>query len=93
MQIEQSASAQVPPASFSNLVLMLASQAAIALGQAPNPVTGKTEKQPEVARHLIDTLDILQQKTKGNLTGEEAQLLEAAVHQLRMTFVEAQRPG
>ena len=82
---------QVPPASFSNLVLMLASQAAIALGQAPNPLTGKTEKQPEIARHLIDTLAVLQEKTKGNLTSEEAQLLEAAVHQLRLAFVEAPR--
>jgi ABC-type branched-subunit amino acid transport system ATPase component len=81
----------VPPASFANLVLMLASQAAIALGQAPNPVSGKTEKQLEVARHLIDTLAILDEKTKGNLAPDEAQLLETAIHQLRLGFVEAQR--
>jgi hypothetical protein len=82
---------QVPPASFSNLVLMLASQAAIALGQAPNPLSGKTEKQLDVGRHLIDTLAVLQEKTKGNLSADESQILESAVHQLRMAFVEAQK--
>src|SRR5262249_42098154 len=64
----------IPPASFSFLVSTLGAQAAVALGMAPNPMTNKTEVQPELGKHAIDTLAILLEKTKGNLTSEETQL-------------------
>ena len=64
---------------------------AVALGMAPNPMTNKTEVQPELGKHAIDTLGILQAKTKGNLTGEEAQLLEAVLHQLRMAYLQVKK--
>jgi hypothetical protein len=49
-------------------------------GKPPQP-------QPKLARHLIDTLGVLEEKTKGNLTGEESQLLDNILHELRMIFV------
>ena len=88
-----SAPNQLPPPSFSLLVATFASQAAVAFGQVPNPIDGKTEVRLELGRHAIDMLDILEQKTKGNLTAEEAGFLENMLHQLRLAFVEAMKKG
>lgn len=77
----------IPPASFELLVQTLASQAMVALGIMKNPVTDKLDVQPQMAKHFIDTLEILGAKTKGNLTSEEGKLLEMATHQLRMAYV------
>jgi hypothetical protein len=76
-----------PPASFEMLVTTLATEALVALGQMPNPLTNKAERQPEQAKYLIDTLEVLQQKTKGNLTAAEQQLIDSILHQMRMLFV------
>lgn len=80
---------QIPPASLSFLISTLAAQAMTAMGQAPDPRTGTKEVQPELARHFIDSIAVLQEKTKGNATSDEAQLIEAALHQLRIFYVEA----
>jgi len=80
---------QLPPPSFSLLVTTFASQGAVAFGLVPNPMDGKTEVRLELGRHAIDMLDILEQKTKGNLTPDEAQFLEHVLHQLRLGFIEA----
>ena len=80
---------KLPPPSFNLLVATFASQGAVAFGQVPNPIDGKTEVRLELGRHAIDMLDILQQKTKGNLAADEDKFLEAVLHQLRMAFVEA----
>jgi len=90
---EQSASVQggrqqLPPPSFSLLVATFGSQAMIALGKAPNPLDGKTAVQLDLAKHAIDMLSIVEEKTKGNLTADEAALLESVLHQLRLAFVE-----
>jgi hypothetical protein len=82
---------KIPPASFSFLVSTLGAQAAVALGMAPNPLTNKTEVQPELGKHAIDTLTILEEKTKGNLSAEETQLLEAVLHQLRMAYLQQKK--
>jgi hypothetical protein len=79
---------EMPPASFEMLVTTLATEVLVALGQIPHPGTGKAELHVEQARYLIDTLDMLRQKTKGNLDPNETQLLESVVHQLRLVFVE-----
>jgi hypothetical protein len=76
-----------PPASFEMLVTSLATEALVALGQVPNPLTNKAELQPEQAKYLIDTLEVLQQKTKGNLAPAEQQLIDSILHQMRMLFV------
>jgi CTP:molybdopterin cytidylyltransferase MocA len=76
------------PASFSVLVASLATQAAIHLGDMPHPLTGKTEVNLAEARFHIDMLGVLQEKTRGNLTPEEAKALDTVLFDLRMRFVE-----
>jgi hypothetical protein len=78
---------QMPPASFEMLVTTLATEALVALGQVPHPMTGKAELQREHAQYLIDTLDMLRQKTKGNLSPQEQELIESVLHQVRMVFI------
>jgi len=83
-----SAPIQLPPADFSTLVGMLSSQAMVTLGVLPNPATGKPAAQLEFARHFIDLLGILEEKTKGNLESEEELALKNTIHQLRMIYLE-----
>jgi hypothetical protein len=75
--------------SFTAFVLSLASTAAIHLGDMPDP-EGKTPTAPnlEGASQMIDILTLLDQKTRGNLTAEERQVLEQVLFELRMRFVE-----
>lgn len=77
----------LPPADLTFLVSTLYLQAAMALGLVPNPVTKKAEVQFEQAKHSIDLLSVLQQKTEGNRTPEESSDMEAALHDLRMTYL------
>lgn len=76
-------------ASFSTLVLSIGSSAAMALGIAPNPVTGKMEKDLQLARFNIDLLRMLRDKTKNNLTLDEQKFIESIVTDLQMKFVSA----
>lgn len=78
---------RTPAATFEFLVHTLFTQALMALGRVPNPITGKSLRNLETARHFIDTLGMLELKTAGNLTAEERQLLEEMQHQLRMMYV------
>ena len=80
----------MPPATLSFLVTTLATQAMVSLGEVPNPFSGKTEVRLPEARHFIDTLSMLEEKTAGNRTSEESTLLDGFLHQLRMAYVEAQ---
>jgi len=73
---------------FTIFVSSLAMQAMIALGKLENPMTHKTEKNPEQGRFLIDTIGILKDKTKGNLAPEEEKLLEDALYNLRMLYLQ-----
>jgi hypothetical protein len=82
---------QLPPASFNMLVTTLATEAMIGLGQLPHPVTQQLHPDPAQARYAIDTLEILSEKTKGNLTPAEKSFLEDVLHQLRMAFVAVSR--
>jgi hypothetical protein len=77
----------LPPASLPFLLTTLATQAMIALGQVPNPITGKADLRLHQAKHDIDTLGMLEQKTAGNRTAEESALLDDLLHQLRMAYV------
>ncbi len=74
---------------FRAYITSLAMQALIFLGVIPHPVTGeKVEKNLEQTRLLIDTLAILKDKTKGNLTKEEDELLNTILYEIQMKFVE-----
>lgn len=78
---------QFPPADFTLLISMLATQAFAAMGHIPDPATGQASKHPEVAKHMIDLLAVLEEKTKGNLDPQENAALESVLHQLRMAYV------
>lgn len=78
----------MPPASIETLITTLATETLVALGQMPHPMTGKAQLHRHEAQYLIDTLDVLRQKTQGNLTADEQQLLDTVLHQLRIVFVE-----
>lgn len=80
-----------PPASLNVLVSTLATQALVALGQMVNPATNKAEANLPFAKHLIDTLEVLEAKTEGNRAPEETQLLGGALHQLRMIYLDANK--
>ncbi|CAN5600656.1 hypothetical protein BH18VER2_BH18VER2_09970 [soil metagenome] len=74
---------------FIEFVMMQAQNAALFLGQIPNPQTGQAEVNLEVARMFIDQLVMIQEKTRGNLTTDESTVLRNALSSLQMTFVEA----
>src|SRR5499427_10334667 len=74
---------------FIEFVMMQAQNAALFLGQIPNPQTGKPEINLEVARMFIDQLAMIQEKTRGNLTSEETTVLRNALSNLQMAYVEA----
>ena len=74
---------------FIEFVMMQAQNAALFLGQIPNPQTGQAEVNLEVARMFIDQLAMIQEKTRGNLTSEETAVLRNALSSLQMAFVEA----
>lgn len=74
--------------SFLVFLSSLSMQAMIAMGKLENPVTGKTEVSRDQARYLIDTLNILKEKTKGNLTPEENKFLEESLFNLRMSYID-----
>ena len=77
----------LPPADFEFLVSSIATQSFIALGLMPDPFTGQTEPDSELAKHHIDMLEMLEEKTQGNLTPDEAQMISSILHQLRVTYV------
>ena len=76
-----------PPASFGTLVSMLVTQALTCLGQLPDPLSNQPTFRPHAAKHFIDTLGMLEQKTKGNLSPEESSMLTNVLIELRMAFV------
>jgi Domain of unknown function (DUF1844) len=82
---------EMPTASLDLLLTTLGTEALVAMGQLPHPVTGKLQALRNQAKYLIDTIDVLRQKTKGNLTPQEQQLIDSLLHQLRLLFVETAR--
>lgn len=83
---------EIPPANFYNFVTSLSIQALMFLGELENPITNKKEKDLGQASYLIDTLSMLKEKTKGNLTTEEQNLIDSALYELKMKFVESSKP-
>ena len=73
---------------FLNYISSLAFQAMIFMGEIPNSMTNKSEKNLMQAKFLIDTLSMLQEKTSGNLNDQEKDLLENSVYELQMKFVQ-----
>jgi len=83
-----------PALSFTAFVLSLASTAAIHFGDLPDPASGEpSEVNLDGAAQMIEILSLLEQKTKGNLTLEERQVLDQVLYELRLRFVEASGAG
>jgi hypothetical protein len=83
---------QLPKPDFAALAISLGHSALYHLGLVADPQTGKKgERDVALARQTIDTLEMLEAKTRGNLTPDEARLLEDLLYDLRMRFVEASR--
>jgi hypothetical protein len=83
-----------PQLSFTAFVISLASTAAIHFGDLPDPVSGeRSEPNLEGAAQMIEILSLLEQKTRGNLTAEEREVLGQVLYELRMRFVDATAGG
>ena len=81
--------AEIPnfEADFANFIYSLNTQALLFLGKIPNPISKKYEKDVGTAKYLIDTIDMLSKKTKGNLDENEAKLIENVLYDLRMAYI------
>lgn len=88
-ETEKPGGQSLPPMDFSMFVLSLASTAMYQLGFIQDPQTGGTKKDLPGARQTIDLIAMLEEKTRGNLTEQEAKIVKDALFQLRMAFVEA----
>jgi hypothetical protein len=82
------ASLALPPLEFSSLVLPFFSQGLILLGQTEEGKENKEDKSLDLVKRMIELLDLLKQKTKGNLQTDEEQFLEASIHQLKLAYME-----
>ena len=89
---ESGASVALGPIDFSTHILSLASSAMCALGAMPAPGGETMALDLEAAHHLIDVLGMLEQKTKGNLDESEQKLLQSLLYDLRVAYVDAQKP-
>ena len=83
--------APLPEPSLKTFISGLAGQTLINMGLFENPATGKRDKNLEQAKYSIDLLEILKEKMRGNLTGEEEKLINTVLYDLRMRYVEACR--
>jgi hypothetical protein len=84
--------AEVPPGTggkidFPSYILSYYTQSLVLLGEVPNPYTNKTEEDMEAAKHTVDILGMLREKTKGNLTAEEERLLESILYEVRLKYM------
>jgi len=79
---------ELPPASFADLVSSILTQALFALGAIEDPQTKKRYRNMTLAKHHIDLLGLLEEKTRGNLTAEEKSVLDQALYEVRLRYVQ-----
>ena len=77
----------LPEVNFANFILSLSTSALLHLGEIPHPVSQKKEENFPLAKHTIDTVGMLKEKTEGNITKEEENLIENILYDLRMKYV------
>lgn len=78
---------QYPQVTFSTFILSLSSSALVHLGEVPEPETGQTQEDLPLAKHTIDILAMLKEKTNACLDADETQLLDGILYELRMKYV------
>jgi len=79
--------APLPRLDFATFVISLNSSAFVQLGMLANPATGQKEKNLPLAKQTIDLLAMLEEKTRGNLTSDEANMLKSILYDLRILYV------
>ena len=84
---------EIPPASMPFLISMLSSQVMMAMGFLPTPDGQQPQVDLPLAKHFIDLLGVLDEKTKGNLDEEEQSMLTESLHQFRMAYVQSTQGG
>jgi hypothetical protein len=90
---EQASREEIISALFANMVMQQANMALMFLGKVPNPQTGEHVKDLDMAQLFIDHLEMLEEKTKGNLNQQEQGILKQSLMAARMAFVEASQSG
>lgn len=80
---------EMPPADFTTFLLSMSTTALFNLGEIKNPETGESEKNLTLAKHTIDLIAVLKEKTSGNLTDDESKLLDDILSSLRLKYVNA----
>jgi len=84
--------AALPKLDFSTLIVSLSTSALYSMGLAPDPATGKSQSPNlTMARQTIDTLELLEEKTRGNLDMDEQRLLKSLLYELRLRYVEVRK--
>lgn len=78
----------LPEVNFSTFILSLSSSVLMHLGEIPDPISKEKKKDLSLAKHTIDVMGMLQEKTKGNLTDNEKKLMDGILYDLRMRYVQ-----
>lgn len=78
----------MPPANFETLISTMATQALFAMGAIPDPRTGQPQMHLELARHHIDMLSVIEDKTKNNLSEEETSMITGTLYELRSRYIQ-----
>ncbi len=79
---------EIPPVSFRDFILGISQSVYIYLGIIPDPISGKTNKNLLLAKHTIDTIEMLKEKTKGNLTQDEENTINYLLTELKFKYLE-----
>ena len=86
-QVRKDGKCVMPEVTFSAFVMSLNTSALFHLGEISDPVTGEKQHDLVLVKHTIDTLQLLEDKTKGNLTDDEQDILKNALYDLKMRYV------
>jgi len=87
--VEKDGKCVMPDVTFTSFFMALNSSALMHLGEMPDPVTGERRVDLMLARHTIDTMRLIQEKTRGNLNDEERELVETSIYDLQLRYVKA----
>ncbi len=80
----------MPDVTFAAFFMALNTSALFHLGEIPDPVTGLQQKDLLMAKHTIDTMSMLGEKTKGNLDAEDTELVDNSIYDLKMRYIKAE---
>ena len=88
-RVEEAQRVPLPEVNFNSLIFSLSSSALLHLGEIADPQTGEKNRDLSLAKHTIDTIGMLKEKTKGNLEEEEKKFLDSILTDLRWRYVKA----